>query len=47
VEALEAFIITNGVKEIIAVTMNLEGSLSHPIARIEMAPFAQWTLGEE
>ncbi|MBN2870002.1 MAG: ATP-binding protein, partial [Campylobacterales bacterium] len=47
VEALEGFIITNGVSEVIAVTMNLEGSLSHPISRIEMVPFAQWTLGEE
>lgn len=47
VEALEGFIITNGVREIVAVTMNLEGSLSHPISRIEMVPFAQWTLGEE
>ena len=47
VEALEGFIITNGVSEITAVTMNLEGSLSHPISRIEMVPFAQWTLGEE
>lgn len=47
VESLEGFIITNGVREIIAVTMNLESTLSHPIARIEMVPFAQWTLGEE
>lgn len=47
VESLEGFIITNGVSEIIAVTMNLESTLSHPIARIEMVPFAQWTLGEE
>lgn len=47
VESLEGFIITHGVKEIIAVTMNLESTLSHPIARIEMVPFAPWTLGEE
>lgn len=47
VESLEGFIITNRVREIIAVTMNHEGNLSHPIARIEMVPFAQWTLGEE
>lgn len=47
VETLEGFIITNGVREIVAVTMNLEGTLSHPISRIEMVPFAQWTLGEE
>lgn len=47
VEALEAFIITHEVREVIVVTMNLESSLSHPIARIEMVPFAQWALGEE
>lgn len=47
VEALEGFIITNGITGIIAVTMNLESTLSHPIARIEMVPFSQWALGEE
>lgn len=47
VEALEGFIITYQVKEVIVVTMNLENTLSHPIARIEMVPFALWALGEE
>ncbi|MFH0708585.1 MAG: ATP-binding protein [Pseudomonadota bacterium] len=47
VEALEGFIITYQVKEVIVVTMNLENTLSHPIAKIEMVPFAQWALGEE
>lgn len=47
VEALEAFIITHDVHEVIVVTMNLENTLSHPIAHIEMVPFAQWALGEE
>ena len=47
VEALEGFIITYQVKEVIVVTMNLENTLSHPIARIEMVPFSQWALGEE
>ncbi|MDP2193875.1 MAG: ATP-binding protein, partial [Alphaproteobacteria bacterium] len=47
IEALEAFIITHEVQEVIVVTMNLESSLSHPIAKIEMIPFAQWALGEE
>ncbi|MDP1783991.1 MAG: ATP-binding protein [Sulfuricurvum sp.] len=47
VEALEAFIITHEVHEVIIVTMNLESTLSHPIARIEMIPFTQWALGEE
>lgn len=47
VEALEGFIITNGVQEVVAVTMNTESSLSHPIARITMTPFSMWALGEE
>jgi uncharacterized protein len=47
VEALEGFIITNRVREVIAVTMNTESSLSHPIARITMTPFSMWALGEE
>ncbi len=47
VEALEGFIITYQIQEVIVVTMNLENILSHPIARIEMVPFSQWALGEE
>jgi uncharacterized protein len=47
VEALEAFIITHDVQEVIVITMNLESTLSHPIAHIEMIPFTQWALGEE
>ena len=47
IEALEAFIITHEVQEVIVVTMNLESTLSHPMAKIEMIPFAQWALGEE
>ncbi|MFA6188540.1 MAG: ATP-binding protein [Sulfuricurvum sp.] len=47
VEALEAFIITHEVREVVIITMNLESTLSHPIAKIEMVPFAQWALGEE
>jgi hypothetical protein len=47
VEALEGFIITYQIQEVIVVTMNLENVLSHPIARIEMVPFSQWALGEE
>jgi len=46
VEALEGFIIMYQVKEIIVVTMNLESTLAHPIARIELVPFSQWALGE-
>jgi hypothetical protein len=47
VEALEGYIISHQIQEIIVVTMNLENIISHPIARIEMVPFSQWALGEE
>lgn len=47
VEALEGFIASNRVSEVIAVTMNLESTLSHPISRIEMIPFERWALSEE
>lgn len=47
IEALEGFIITHDVREVIAVTMNTESSLSHPIANILMIPFSLWALGEE
>ncbi len=47
VENLEGFIVSNRVEEVIVVTMNLEGNLSHPISRIEMIPFERWALGED
>jgi uncharacterized protein len=47
VEALESFIITHQINEVIVVTMNLENTLSHPMAHIEIVPFSQWALGED
>lgn len=47
VEALEAFIVSNRVREVIVVTMNLESTLSHPVSRIEMIPFERWALGDD
>jgi uncharacterized protein len=47
VEALEGFIVSNRVREVIAVTMNLESILSHPISRIEMIPFERWALWDD
>ncbi|MDD2951395.1 MAG: ATP-binding protein [Sulfuricurvum sp.] len=47
VEALEGFIVSNRVREVIVVTMNLESTLSHPISRIEMIPFERWALGDD
>lgn len=47
IESLEAFIVLHRIEEVIAVTMNHESSLSHPIAQISLIPFSQWALGEE
>jgi len=47
VESLEGFIVSNRVREVIVVTMNLESTLSHPVSRIEMIPFERWALGED
>jgi len=47
VEALEAFIVSNRILEVIVVTMNLESTLSHPVSRIEMIPFEMWALGDD
>ncbi len=47
VEALEAFIVSNRIREVIVVTMNLESTLSHPVSRIEMIPFEMWALGDD
>lgn len=47
IESLEAFIVSHRIKKVIVVTMTLEGRLSHPIAQIEMIPFAEWALADE
>jgi len=47
VESLESFIVSNRVREVVAVTMNLESTLSHPVSRIEMIPFERWALSDE
>ncbi len=46
VENIEAFIFTHNIAKITAVTMNREGSISHPLSEIEMLPFDIWALGD-
>jgi uncharacterized protein len=46
IESLEAFIFTHSIKKITAITMNKEGSVSHPFSRVEMLPFDIWALGD-
>ena len=45
-ETLEAFIFTHSITKITAVTMNKEGSVSHPFSKVEMLPFDIWALGD-
>jgi predicted AAA+ superfamily ATPase len=46
IETIEAFIVTNGITQITAITMNNEATISHPFSRIEMIPFDIWALGD-
>lgn len=45
-EAIEAFIFSYSIKKITAITMNREGSVSHPFSRVEMLPFDIWAIGD-
>ena len=45
-ESIEAFIFTHSIKKVTAVTMNKEGSISHPLSTVEMIPFDIWALGD-
>lgn len=46
IESLEAFIFTHSIKKITAISMNKEGSLSHPFAQVAIIPFDIWALGD-
>lgn len=45
-ESIEAFIFSYQIRKVTAVTMNKEGSISHPFSRVEMLPFDIWALGD-
>jgi predicted AAA+ superfamily ATPase len=45
-EAIEAFIFTRSISKITAISMNKEGTLSHPLAKVEIVPFDIWALGD-
>ena len=45
-EQIEAFLFTHGIEKVTAVTMNREGSVSHPLCSVEMVPFDIWALGD-
>ena len=46
IEQIEAFIFTHSIEKITAITMNTEGSISHPLSQVEMLPFDIWALGD-
>ena len=45
-ESIEAFIFTHSIKKVTAITMNKEGTLSHPLASVDIIPFNIWALGD-
>ena len=45
-ESLEAFIFTHSITKVSVVTMNKEGSISHPLSKVEIVPFDIWALGD-
>ena len=45
-ESLEAYIFTHSIQKVTAVTMNKEGSISHPFSKVEMLPFDIWAIGD-
>ncbi|MDO9266234.1 MAG: ATP-binding protein, partial [Sulfurimonas sp.] len=45
-EAIEAFLFTYQIKKVTAITMSTEGSMSHPLSRVEMIPFDIWAIGD-
>jgi predicted AAA+ superfamily ATPase len=45
-ESIEAFIFTHTIKKVTAISMNKEGSVSHPFAKVDIIPFDIWALGD-
>jgi hypothetical protein len=45
-ESIEAFLFSYGITNITVVTMNKEGTISHPLAKVAIIPFDIWALGD-
>jgi len=45
-ENIEAFIFTHSIEKVTAITMNNEGTISHPLSQVEILPFDIWALGD-
>ncbi len=45
-ESIEAFIFSYKIRKIVVITMNKEGTISHPLAHVAIMPFDIWALGD-
>ena len=45
-ESIEAFLFSYGVRTITVITMNKEGTISHPLSKVAIIPFDIWALGD-
>jgi len=45
-ESIEAFLFTHSIKTVIAISMNKESTISHPLCNVEIIPFDIWALGD-
>jgi len=45
-ESIEAFLFTHSIKKITVITMNKEGSVTHPLSSVDIIPFDIWALGD-
>jgi len=45
-ESIEAFIFSYGIRKITVITMNKEGTISHPLSSVAIIPFDIWALGD-
>ena len=45
-ESIEAFLVTHSIIKITVITMNKEGTISHPLSSVDIIPFDIWALGD-
>ncbi len=45
-ESIEAFLFTYGIERVTVISMNKEGTISHPFSKVTIIPFDIWALGE-
>jgi len=45
-ESIEAFLFGYGITKITVITMNKEGTISHPLCSVDIIPFDIWALGD-